>query len=128
MKIIPPMGTPDEDGVITHSLNSNGHEVVDNTPMAPPVGYKHVPSMVDIIRAQIRAEKLRLEAEEAGLETFDEADDFEVGDDYDPTSPYEEQFEPVAVPPSAATTGAAAAPAAGEAAPAAAATPPAPTP
>lgn len=28
-------------------------------------------------------------AEEAHMETFEEADDFEVGDDYDPQSPYE---------------------------------------
>ena len=99
MKIIPPMGTPDQDGVVTHTLNSNGHELVDDTPMSPPIGYRPTPSMIDHIRNMVRSELLRREAEEAGFETFEEADDFEVGDDYDPTSPYEETFEPP-IPPS----------------------------
>lgn len=74
-------------------LDDNGHEVLDPTPMAPPIGYKPQPSMVDIIRAQIRSEALAREAEEQGFETFEEADDFDV-EDFDPTSPYEEIFDP----------------------------------
>ena len=94
----------EQDG--THFLDENGHEVMDPTPMEPPVGYVQTPSMVDIIREQIR-NSLVLAGEDAEMETFEEADDFDVGDDYDPTSPYEEQFEPPASqaePPSAAET------------------------
>lgn len=59
----------------------------DPTPVAPPIGYKKQPSMVDIIREQIR---LAGEASKSqGFETFEEADDFDVDDDYDPRSPYE---------------------------------------
>lgn len=79
-------------------LDDNGHEVLDPTPMAPPVGYRPQPTMVDHIRAQIRSAKLAEEAELAGLETFEEADDFDVDDDFDPSSPYEEMFDPA--PPS----------------------------
>lgn len=75
-------------------LNDRGRELLDSTPMAPPVGYKPQPSMVEIIRAQIVSEKLAREAEELGLETFEEADDFDVEDDYDPSTPYEEMFDP----------------------------------
>lgn len=37
---------------------------------------------------------LGLKAAEQEHETLEEADDFDVGDDYDPTSPWEENFHP----------------------------------
>lgn len=81
-------------------LDDRGHEMPDPTPMAPPVGYVQTPSLSDQIRAMVISEKLRAEAEEAGMETFEEADDFEVGEDYEPSSPYEDIFEPLPdVPP-----------------------------
>lgn len=77
-------------------------EITDPTPMAPPVGYKKQPSIWEQQRALIRSELSR-RAEEHGLETFEEADDFEVGDDFDPSTPYEETFEPdVPTPPKVA--------------------------
>lgn len=76
-------------------LDEKGHEVVDSTPMAPPIGYKKQPTMVDHIRNMVRSEQLRREAEEAGAETFAESDDFNIPDDpIDPSTPYEEVFEP----------------------------------
>jgi len=80
-------------------LDHRGREKPDPTPIAPPIGYKKQPSLHDQIRAMVRSEKLRMEAEMAGFETFEEADDFDVGDDLDPTSPYEEQFEGDLLPP-----------------------------
>lgn len=67
-------------------MTVDGAEIPDPTPMAPPVGYKKQPSMFDIVREQVRLSKL---AEEAGAESFEEANDFDVGDDYDPESPHE---------------------------------------
>ncbi|UIB81459.1 hypothetical protein [Flyfo microvirus Tbat2_151] len=61
--------------------------------MAPPVGYKRQPSLADQIREMVRSERLAMEAENAGYETFEEADDFDVGDDYDPQTPYENEFD-----------------------------------
>lgn len=74
----------------------DGAEMPDATPVAPPVGYKRQPTMVDIVRDMIRSEKLRQEVEAAGAETFEEADDFDVDDEMYPTSPYEFEdiFEP----------------------------------
>lgn len=73
---------------------SRRYEYPDPTPMAPPIGYKRQPSLHDQIRSMIRTEKVRQALEAAGLETAEEADDFEVGDDYDPASPHEHNFDP----------------------------------
>lgn len=70
------------------------YEVPNPTPMAPPVGYKRQPSLAEQIRAMVRSEQLKAAAEAKGFETFEESDDFEV-DDFDPSSPYEEIFDPV---------------------------------
>lgn len=47
------------------------------------------------VRALIKSEKLALEAERAGYETFEEADDLDVAEDdtFDPKTPYEDIFE-----------------------------------
>lgn len=75
----------------------DGFELLDPTPIAPPIGYVQRPSLVEQIRAMVVSEKLRQEAEAAGYESFEEADDFAVDDDFDQTSPYEVDFEPPAV-------------------------------
>lgn len=75
-------------------LNTDGAEVLDPTPMAPPLGYNPQPSIFDQVRMMILSDKLRQAAEESGMETFEEADDFEVGDDFDPHSPWENDFDP----------------------------------
>lgn len=76
-------------------LDADGKFYGNPVPLEPPIGYKKTPSLHEQIRDMVRSEKLRQEVEAAGFETMDEADDFEVGDDYDPTSPYEYNFDPV---------------------------------
>lgn len=73
-----------------------GQEVVDDTPMAPPIGYVKQPSMVEHIRNMVRSEQLRLAAEAEGQESFEEAEDFDVEDEPEPISAYEWEpsFEP----------------------------------
>lgn len=78
-------------------LDQDGRELPDPTPLAPPVGYNRQPSISEQIRDMVRSEALRAAAEAGGVETFEEADDFDVGDDFDPSSPYEQQFDPVSV-------------------------------
>ena len=72
---------------------------MDPVPIAPPIGYKKQPSMVDHIRQLIRSERLREEAMREDLETFEEADDFGPDDDEDyvPLSGYESEFDPPGV-------------------------------
>lgn len=76
----------------------DGKELPDPVPMAPPVGYKRQPSMVEHIRSMVRSERLRMEAEAAGMESFEDADDFDVPDDPEPASRYEvpDDLEPPA--------------------------------
>lgn len=76
-------------------LDEKGREKVDGVPLAPPIGYRKEVSQTERIRNMIRSEHLRMAAELAGKETFEEADDFDVGDDLDPSSPYEVIFDPV---------------------------------
>jgi len=77
-------------------LTPEGREILDPTPVAPPVGYKKQPSMADHIRDMVRSERLRQEAEAAGAESFEEADDFDVDDDPEISTPYEVyETEPV---------------------------------
>lgn len=78
-------------------LNPDGSEILDPTPMEPPIGYVRAPSLAEQIRAMVISEKLRLETEAAGAESFEEADDFMVDDDFDPTTPYEVDFDPTPV-------------------------------
>lgn len=53
-------------------------EHLNPTPVAPPLGYERPPSMVDVVRQQIRLHQLAIDMEP---ETEEEADDFEIDDD-----------------------------------------------
>lgn len=68
-------------------LNENGWEELDPTPVAKPVKFNRPGSTLDEIRAAIGI--LNREARDQGTETFEEADDFDVGDDFDPQTPWE---------------------------------------
>lgn len=70
----------------------------DPNPVAAAVGYKRQPNMVDIIRQQVEA--LSRDAAAQGHDSIEEANDFDVGDDVDPSSRFEieeEQEVPFAV-------------------------------
>lgn len=84
-------------------LFQDGRERVSSIPVAPPVGYERVPSMFDHMRTMIKSEMLRQAMGGDGMESFEEADDFDVDDDdlQFPQSPYETVFHeevPYAVP------------------------------
>lgn len=76
-------------------LDENGWELPDGTPVVIPSGFKRPETLAEQVQRIIRTEASR-RAEEAGFESFEEADDFDVGeDDFDPDTPYEEVFDPV---------------------------------
>lgn len=77
------------------TLDEKGREIMDPIPMAPPIGYQRQPSLAERIRDMVRSEQMRLAAGEMGAETFEESEDFDVDDEYDPTSPWEEEFDPI---------------------------------
>lgn len=60
-----------------------GHEVPDPTPIAPPIGFKEFPSMIEQVQSMIRNYNLQKELAAQGVETFEEANDFDVDEDRD---------------------------------------------
>ncbi|AZL82958.1 hypothetical protein [Apis mellifera associated microvirus 51] len=74
-------------------LDEKGHEVLDSKPVEAPVKWRRPPTIQEMISNAIRSGELARFAEQQGHETPEEADDFDVGDDYDPSSPYEEHFD-----------------------------------
>lgn len=72
--------------------NARGHELPDRTPVAIPVRLTRPPTMAEQVRELVRGELSR-QAAASGLETWEEADDFDIGDDFDPSSPYELNFD-----------------------------------
>lgn len=81
----------DLDGVIHE--REDGLEYPDPTPVAIPLRFTRGASLNEVVRRMVRSEELARLAEEAGAETWEEADDFDIGEDNEPTSPYEEEFE-----------------------------------
>lgn len=70
-----------------------GLEVTDPKPMEVPVQFRQSETLEQRMARILRSSELRAAVERHGYETFEEADDFDVGDDYDPSSPYERDFD-----------------------------------
>ncbi|MEM2002482.1 MAG: hypothetical protein QXT77_07555, partial [Candidatus Methanomethylicaceae archaeon] len=75
-------------------LDAFGHEALDPTPVVVPAGFKRPETLAEQVQRLVRTHISR-QAEEAGFETFEDAEDFDVDDDFDPSTPYEEIFDPV---------------------------------
>lgn len=76
------------------SYDKKGGEVLDKTPIEMPVGFKRPKPIQDKIRELVNNALIMKELSEAGLESFEEADDFDIPDEtYDPTTPFEENFD-----------------------------------
>lgn len=73
--------------------NNSGKETISDVPKAAPLKMRRPANHWDDIRALIRQEMSEA-ASNQGMESFEDADDFDVGDDFDPTSPYELNFDP----------------------------------
>ncbi|UDN67847.1 hypothetical protein [robinz microvirus RP_145] len=76
------------------TLDKEGREILSPLPLEPPLGYKKSESMAEMVRRMIQSEHLRIAAEQAGAETFEESEDFDIGDDFEPHSPWENDFDP----------------------------------
>lgn len=70
-------------------LDENGHEVLDNSPVAIPLRFTRVQSEFERVAHLVRLQMSVL-ADDQGYETFDEANDFDVGDDLEFGQGYEE--------------------------------------
>lgn len=72
-------------------FDANGHEILNPTPMQPPLGYKPQLSLAEQIRLQVRQLKALDDMEP---ESEEEADDFEIDDDPQPQSRWENDMIP----------------------------------
>lgn len=68
--------------------DKDGREINDPTPVQAPVYWRAPPTIQQQIQRYVRTELSR-QAAEAGVETFEEADNFDTGDDEELKSPYE---------------------------------------
>lgn len=71
--------------------NEEGHEILNPTPMQPPLGYKPQLSLAEQIRLQVRQLKAMDDMEP---ESEEDADDFDVDDDPQPQSRWENDMIP----------------------------------
>jgi len=74
--------------------DENGLEIGDPTPMEPPLGYRKTLSLTEQIQQQVRIAQLKILEDSALEETEEDADDFEVGEDFEPLSPHENEHMP----------------------------------
>lgn len=89
-----------EDAIAEHmrgmcSYNERGEEILDPTPIALPVGFTRPRSLQDTMKKLVQDELIRRDLQAHEIETFEEADDFDV-EEQDPleSTPYEDCFEP----------------------------------
>lgn len=81
-------------GEIRETTDAQGREIPDPNPLELPLGFKRPETLAEQVQRLVRnsvSEYARLH----GHETFEESEDFDVGDDFDPSTPYELDFDPV---------------------------------
>lgn len=70
--------------------NDRGQEMPDPTPVSLPVGGRRPETLEGMIARLVRGRVSEMAAKD-GLETFEEANDFEIESDDEPLTAYEEQ-------------------------------------
>lgn len=65
------------------------YEVPDKTPVELPIGAQRPESLEQMIARMVQNKFVQAEMQDKGLETFEEADDFEVGENTEFTSEHE---------------------------------------
>lgn len=72
--------------------DKEGHEVPDPRPVSIPAGFQRPPSLQEQVR-RLLPDMIRQQQEQE-VETWEDANDFDVGDDFDPSSPWETIYDP----------------------------------
>lgn len=80
--------------MVLSALDKDGNEIPDPNPIALPVDFERPPTIAELVQRLVRYEMSNAAGQE-GEETFEEADDFEVGDEPELRSPYELDDEQV---------------------------------
>ncbi|AXH74273.1 MAG: hypothetical protein [Microviridae sp.] len=69
--------------------NSLNQQIPNKTPVEMPIGYERPESLSSMIARMIHSNELQRAAHKQGLETFEEADDFDGDDEGEMVSPYQ---------------------------------------
>lgn len=70
--------------------NKYGEELPDPTPLELPVGFTRPPTLDELVARLVIDPHTQAELKASGIETEEEANDFDIPDDLlDPTSPYQ---------------------------------------
>lgn len=77
-----------EEVVQASRLNEGGYETLDDTPVSLPVRLMRGENIASEVQRLVQAQ-LSMLASNAGYESWEESNDFEVGDDWEPESQYE---------------------------------------
>lgn len=83
----------DATGEFVPVQDDRGREIPDPTPVSLPVQTKRPLPLADQVARLVRSEMWNRSLSD-DAETFAEADDFDVDDDFDPRTPYEVEFDP----------------------------------
>lgn len=84
-----------EEGVKAVRLDDKGREVPSSERPVIPLGFKKPESLNEMVQRFVR-HAVSVQAQQAGFESFEDADDFDVdGDDVLPDTPYETEFDPL---------------------------------
>lgn len=88
-----------ETGELFGRLDERGREVPYGGPVALAVDLVRHDTLHEMIRRIVHSETMKLASMQAGIDTPEEADDFDIEDDpLDPLTPYEEHFMPKDAP------------------------------
>lgn len=74
--------------------NGRGEEIPSSVPVAAPVGFTRPPTLQELRQRLVQDEQLRQSLLNDDVETFEEADDFEIPGE-DMSAPYEENYDPL---------------------------------
>lgn len=75
-------------------LDKNGHEIPSQETSRMPLTMKRPETLTEQVQRLVRT-SVSAYAANQGDETFEESEDFDIGDDFDPSTPYETYFDPV---------------------------------
>ncbi|QXP07974.1 MAG: hypothetical protein [Arizlama microvirus] len=75
-------------------FDEEGREIPDPTPHSLAVGFRKPETIDEKILRLVKSREMQRDLEAQGYETFEDAEDFDVGDDFDPQTPYELVFDP----------------------------------
>lgn len=76
------------------TLDQFGREVGSDETLTLPTGFKRPETLAEQVQRLVRT-SVSAYAEANGQETFEESEDFDVDDDFDFRTPFEEEFDPI---------------------------------